>query len=433
MSKKILGLVVSVALLMVVLSGCFLLPQIDTFTPLVTIVSPAPSQTITVPTSTSSTNVTVTATVLAHSPIQSVQISLVQNGQNYGTFNMSGAFGQNTGSFSYTFTNLPVGSYYLTVTAQSQAKTPGSASQKFSIVSAQPVTPPSTKYAAPVVSLINVAPNYQGKYYVAQAPITFSATVTNPNKVGQLAVWASVNGQTIQPNSNSNPYTFTWTPSATGTYTLSVNATVTIGASTVSGSNSVVVKVPFINPSANVTGIPSRLVMASTTPASFTFTTTSGVNAYLSINGGVPATYTSQSPIANSKLLPNQWNTLTLTFKDPWGYTIQTAVATVLGVQTSNTSQTPYIFLIDKSGHVVSNTNDWINITAGASIDLYGYILAGSQQITSFNLTQQYFTSKMLTTSIAGPGTVLSGSYTTPQNIVPIKLLAYLFNPQVAP
>ncbi|BBJ27749.1 beta strand repeat-containing protein [Athalassotoga saccharophila] len=432
MSKKILGLVVSVALLMVVLSGCFLLPQIDTFTPLVTIVSPAPSQTITVPTSTSSTNVTVTATVLAHSPIQSVQVSLVQNGQNYGTFNMSGAFGQNTGSFSYTFTNLPVGSYYLTVTAQSGAKTPGSASQKFTIASAQPVTPPSTKYAAPVVSLINVAPNYQGKYYVAQSPITFSATVTNPNKVGQVAVWASVNGQTIQPNNNANPYTFTWTPSSTGTYTLYVNATVTIGASTVSGSNSVVIKVPYISPAVNSVNTPSRLVMATTTPASFTFTTTPGVSAYLSINGGSAATYTSQSPIANVKLLPNQWNTLTLTFKDPWGYTIQTAVATVLGVQTSNPANTPYVFLIDKAGHVV-NTNDWISIPAGSNLDLYGYIQAGSQPITSFNLTQQYFTSKMLTTSIAGPGTVLSGSYPTPQNIVPIKLLAYLFNPQVAP
>ncbi|MCL4407052.1 MAG: hypothetical protein M1542_04705 [Thermotogae bacterium] len=434
MSKKILGLVVSVALLMVVLSGCFLLPQIDTFTPVIKVISPTANQTIIVPTSTSSTNVTVTASVVAHSPLQSVVVSLSKGSQVLvNNTPANGNLGQNTGVFNYTFTSLTPGTYSVQFQAYSSAKNPGTGGVSFTIASSQSVTPPSTKYSAPVVSLINVAPNYQGKYYVANAPITFSATVTNPNNVGQLAVWASVTGQTIQPNNSSNPYKFTWTPSATGTYTLYVNATVTIGASTVSGSNSVVIKVPYVSPTVTSgPATPSRLVMATTIPASFTFTTTPGVNAYLSINSGAAATYTSQSPISNSKLTPNVWNTLTLTFKDPWGYTIKTAVATVLGVQTSNPANTPYVFLIDKSGHVV-NTNDWISIPAGSNLDLYGYIQAGSQPITSFNLTQQYFTSKMLTTSIAGPGTVLSGSYTTPQTIVPVKLLAYLFNPQVAP
>ncbi|MGC9217860.1 MAG: Ig-like domain-containing protein, partial [Athalassotoga sp.] len=357
MSKKILGLVVSVALLMVVLSGCFLLPQIDTFTPVIKVISPAANQTITVPTSTSSTNVTVTASVVAHSPLQSVVVSLSKGSQVLvNNTPANGNLGQNTGVFNYTFTSLTPGTYSVQFQAYSSAKNPGTGGVSFTVTSSQPVTPPSTKYSAPVVSLINVAPNYQGKYYVANSPVTFSATVTNPNNVGQLAVLASVNDQTIQPNNSSNPYTFTWTPSATGTYTLYVKATVTIGASTVSGSNSVVIKVPYVNPSANVTGSPSRLVMASTTPASFTFTTTSGVNAYLSINGGAAATYTSQSPIANSKLLPNQWNTLTLTFKDPWGNPLPqyTTVATVLGVQSSNPANTPYVFLIDKAGHVVN-------------------------------------------------------------------------------
>ncbi|MGC9173391.1 Ig-like domain-containing protein, partial [Athalassotoga sp.] len=276
MSKKILGLVVSVALLMVVLSGCFLLPQIDTFTPLVTIVSPAPSQTITVPTSTSSTNVTVTATVLAHSPIQSVQISLVQNGQNYGTFNMSGAFGQNTGSFSYTFTNLPVGSYYLTVTAQSQAKTPGSASQKFSIVSAQPVTPPSTKYAAPVVSLVNTIPNYSASatkgYYVFNLPVKFWATVTNTNNVGQLNIWANVTGPqnysipTVTSTNTTYNFVGNFTPTSTGTYTITVYANVTVGASTTkTTSQSVVIKCLYPLPTVTKIATPKdRLIMAST-------------------------------------------------------------------------------------------------------------------------------------------------------------------------
>jgi hypothetical protein len=406
--------------------------------PVVVINSPTYGQVFTVPTQQSTTSVTANITVYASSGIQSVPVSIVQNGQTLTTVNANGPYGQNTGNFTWTFKNLSVGTYTLTAQAYSQCKTPSNLmSTKFTITSTQVVTPPSTKYKAPGVSLINVAPNYQGKYYVANSPITFSATVNNPNGVGQLAVSASVNGQTIQPNNSSNPYTFTWTPSATGTYTLYVNATVTIGASTVSGSNSVVISVPAVLPSVTMgPTIPSRLVMASTTPASFTFTTTSGVNAYLSISNGTAttytSTYTSQSPIANSKLTPNVWNTLTLTFKDPWGYTIQTAVATVLGVQASNPANTPYVFLIDKAGHVV-NTNDWITIPAGSNLDLYGYIEAGSQPITSYNLTQQYFTSKMLTTSITGPGTVLSGSYSTPQNIVPVKLLAYLFDPQVAP
>ncbi len=114
MSKKILGLVVSVALLMVVLSGCFLLPQIDTFTPVIKVISPTANQTITVPTSTSSTNVTATASVVAHSPLQSVVVSLSKGGQVLvGNTPANGTLGQNTGVFSYTFTGLTPGTYTL--------------------------------------------------------------------------------------------------------------------------------------------------------------------------------------------------------------------------------------------------------------------------------------------------------------------------------
>jgi hypothetical protein len=359
-----------------------------------------------------------------------VVVTLSQNNQPYATVNASGPFGQTSGQFTYTFTSLPVGSYYVQVSAQSAAKNPGSASQKFTVASAQAVTPPSTKYAKPGVGLVNVAPNYMGKYYVANSPITFSATVTNPNGVGQLAVTASVLGQTLTPVSNSNPYTFTWTPSATGTYTLYVNATVTIGASTVSNSNSVVISVPTVLPSVT-TGptIPSRLVMTTTTPASFTFTTTPGVNAYLSINGGTSATYMTTTPISNTKLNPNVWNTLTLTFKDFWGNTIQTAVATVLGVQPQNgANTTPYLFLIDKTGHVVSNTNDWITVPAGNYLDLYGYVQAGQgQTISSYNITEQYFSNQETTAPLTNETSIASASSINSQ-IVPLKINAYLFN-----
>uniref|UniRef100_UPI003D00833A hypothetical protein n=1 Tax=Athalassotoga sp. TaxID=2022597 RepID=UPI003D00833A len=150
MSKKILGLVVSVALLMVVLSGCFLLPQIDTNMPIVVINSPAYNQVFTVPTQQSTTSVVSNVTVYASSAIRSVQISLLMNGQPVVAVNANGPYGQNNGSFSYTFKNLSVGSYKLSAQAYSQCKTPSNLMYtQFTITSTQTTPSTTSKYAAP--------------------------------------------------------------------------------------------------------------------------------------------------------------------------------------------------------------------------------------------------------------------------------------------
>ncbi len=415
MGKKVIGLALSVALLMVVLSGCFLLPKPDTVPPTVVITSPTNGMNFEIlPGGTK--NVTVEASVTAHSPIQSVVFTLTSASLSQ-TVSAHGPIGQTSGTFTYTFENLTTGKYSLSVEAYSSARFPGRASSKFDIT--------ATKvYQNPVVGDITLTPNYQG-HYVTNSPITFSATVTNPNNTGSLNVTATVNGNPASlVSSNNGVYTFTYTPTTAGTYTFAINAVLTIDSKTYTGSNSKVEQV-YEKPAVSNLQSPKDYSVA-TTPASFTFTTTSGVTAYLSVNGSTHAPYTSGTTI---NLVPNQWNTLILTFQDPWGnYLSTTTTVHVLGVKSSNSADTPYVFLIDKDGHVV-NTNDWIHVAAGSKIDLYGYILKGKNNISNYNIQETYYKTQNLTTTLYGPGSVASKTNLSASS-VPLRLVAYLLNPQ---
>ncbi|NIA10936.1 MAG: hypothetical protein GWP10_14710, partial [Nitrospiraceae bacterium] len=346
MGKKVVGLVLSVALLMVVLSGCFLLPKPDTMPPVVTVTSPANGGSFEVLPN-ASRNVTVEASVTAHSPIQSVTFALTS--ENFSqTVSASGPIGQTSGTFTYKFTGLTTGKYFLSVEAYSSARHPGRASSVFGITA-------TTVYENPVVGNIALTPNYQGKHYVTNDPITFGATVANPNNTGSLNVAATVVNKTTNESMPLGPvsptngvYTFTYTPTAAGTYTFAVNAVLTVDSKTYNGENSKSGEV-YDKPSYSIETSPDDYSVALSNQ-SFTFKATSAV-AYLDVNGSTHAPYTSGSAITN--LVPNQWNTLTLTFeavKGLGGAVLGTKTVHVLGVQSSNSADTPYVFLIDKNG-----------------------------------------------------------------------------------
>ena len=416
MGKKVIGLAVTVALLMVVLSGCFLLPKPDTVPPTVSVVFPQNNGNIVV--TSESTSITVKASVTAHSPIQSVTFTLSSAQYPQLVVDAQGKYGETSGVFTYTFTNLKPGTYTLTVKAYSSARFPGRATTMFNI---------TTAVQNPIVGDITVGPNYHG-HYVTKTPITFSAKVTNPNSNGTLNVTGTVGGEAANlVSANNGIYTFTYTPNQAGTYKFMITASLTVGTKTYVGSNSVNITVDE-KPEATITQSPADYSVA-TSPVSFTFTTTSGVEAYLSVNGSTHSSYTSGTSI-NSYLTPDQWNTVALTFKDKWGNPLPETVTThVLGTKASNPNDTPYVFLIDKSGHVV-NTNDWIHVNAGDKIDLYGYILKGKDPINKYDIVESYYTNENLTTAL------YSGQVASETNLntdkVPLRLIAYLFNEQAS-
>ncbi len=422
MSKKVVGLVLSVALLMVVLSGCFLLPKPDIMAPTVTILSPTNGAKITIPSGKMAT-VPVKVTVAASSPIGLVQVTLTSTSMPARTKTakaLSGGYGSLQGTFVATFTNLKSGDYNVNVEARSKCPYPVTQSSMFSITA-------TTVYENPVVGAITLTPNYQGKYYVTGSPIQFSAQVTNPNSAGTPEVVATVSGKAATKVSvNNGVYTFIYTPTAAGTWTFAVSAVLTVDSKTYSGSNSTTEHV-YVKPAVSNLQGPEDYSVATTNP-SFTFTTTDGVTAYLSVNGSTHAPYTSGSAITN--LVPNQWNTLTLTFQDPWNNPMSTtSTVHILGVQSSNSADTPYVFLIDKNGHVV-NTNDWIHKNAGDKIDLYGYILQGKNAINSYDIVESYYTNENLTT-MSYTGSVASETSLNTDK-VPLRLVAYLFNEQAS-
>ncbi|WP_036226443.1 hypothetical protein [Mesoaciditoga lauensis] len=412
MGKKVIGLAVTVALLMVVLSGCFLLPKPDTVPPTVSVVYPQNGGNIVV--TSGSANLTVKASVTAHSPIQSVTFTLTSSQYPQIVVDAQGDYGKTSGVFTYTFTNLKPGTYTLSVKAYSSARFPGRAVTTFSV---------ANQVKNPEIGSINLTPNYQGAHFVTKAPINFSAMVTNPNNTGNLNVTATVNGEAANfVSSNNGVYTFTYTPNEAGSYKFEVTALLTVGTETYTNSTSTTIDV-YDMPEATITSSPEDYSVA-TSPVSFGFTTTAGVKAYLSINGSTHSLYTSGSSI-NSYLAEDKWNNVTLAFEDPWGNPIKDLTVHILGTKESNPNDTPYVFLIDKDGHVV-NTNDWIHVAAGSKIDLYGYILKGKVPISDYDITESYYPNENLT-PLATSGTVVSEANLN-EDKVPLRLVAYLFN-----
>ncbi len=410
MGKKVIGLAVTVALLMVVLSGCFLLPKPDTTPPTVAIIAPQNGVNIVV--SNGKADVTVKASVVAHSPIQGVTFVLTSSNLSLKA-NGVGPYGQTSGTFVATFTDLEPGSYTVNVEARSEARVPGYSNARFEI---------SQALQAPVIGDITVKPNYEGAHYVTNTPITFYATVTNPNNTGDLAVQATVNGNPAKEVSSANGlYEFSYTPVEAGNYVINITATLN---GTLTSTKKTEVTVDNV-PSVDIISCPDDYTVA-TQPISFTFKATNAT-AYLDINGSTYATYTSASEI-NSYLTPDKWNTVTLTFKDGWGNPLSKSINLhILGVKTSNPNDTPYVFLIDKAGHVV-NTNDWILKNAGDEIDLYGYILQGKNPISSYQIDESYYKDENLSAAISNEsGTILSTSGLSAKE-VPLRLVAYLFN-----
>ena len=430
MSKKVIGLAVTVALLMIVLSGCFLLPKPALPPQVVKVVMPANGQNIVVaPNETG--NVKVEAYIKAQSPIDAVYFSLYKDGAlSISQQSANGPYQTTEGTFTYTFTGLKAGSYTLNVQAYTKNPRPAVTNSSFEI---------SHSYLPPKISNLTVKSNYMdGKHYVTGSPIQFSVEVTNPNNTGTPVVSAEVNGNPAEEVSKSNnTWTFKYTPNVAGSYTFGITAK--LPNATPTAATSVVENVDWMPSVSNLKLKISKkdsedyAVALSSTSVSFSYESTN-VKATVSVNGTVFANENYTSDEAISGIKADQWNEVKISFVDKWGNPLPsyTKLFHVLGTQKTNPKDTPYVFLIDRQGHIVNNTNDWIVKNAGDEIHLYGYILKGKNDINNYDITESYYTDEDLTSKSTN-GVVLADNNVKSSDLINNKipivdLVAYLFD-----
>jgi hypothetical protein len=126
----------------------------------------------------------------------------------------------NTSPYSYTGTNVSVGSYPVTAVATDNAgATKTSAPVTITVVVNQP----------PVLFIISPA---SGATFTAPASVTINATATDAD--GTITKVDFYQGTTLLSSDNTSPYSFTWTNVAAGSYSLTAKATDNAGAVTTS-------------------------------------------------------------------------------------------------------------------------------------------------------------------------------------------------------
>jgi hypothetical protein len=144
-------------------------------------------------------------------------------------FNGSTKLGEDTTSpYSFTWSNVAVGSYTLTARAtdnQGAQTTTGGVSVS---VTSTTNPPPSVSITAPA----------NGATYTAPASITINANASDNGSVTKVEFFQ---GSTKLGEDTSSPYSFSWTNVAAGSYTLTARATDNLGATTTSGGVNITV------------------------------------------------------------------------------------------------------------------------------------------------------------------------------------------------
>ena len=134
----------------------------------------------------------------------------------------------NTGPYSYTWTNVPIGTYSITAkTTDNNGNSTTSAPVIIIVVA--PNQPPAVSISSPV----------SGAVFNAPASVTIAATATDTD--GTVNKVEFYNGNTLLGSDNTIPYSFTWTNVAVGSYSISAKATDNTGASTTSAAVNITV------------------------------------------------------------------------------------------------------------------------------------------------------------------------------------------------
>ena len=133
----------------------------------------------------------------------------------------------NTAPYSYTATNVPVGSYSLTAKATDNTG---------AVTTSAPVTVVVASNQSPVVSITSPV---SGAIFTAPATVTINATASDAD--GTITKVEFYQGSTLLGSDNTSPYSYTWTNMVAGSYSLTARATDNTGASTASPAINIIV------------------------------------------------------------------------------------------------------------------------------------------------------------------------------------------------
>jgi regulation of enolase protein 1 (concanavalin A-like superfamily) len=173
-----------------------------------------------------------------------------------------------TAPYSYSWTNVPAGTYALTAKAYDTA----GASATSATVS---VTVQSPSNQVPTVSLTAPA---NGATFTAPATLNLVANASDPEN--QLARVEFLSGTTVLGTDTTAPYSFSWTNVAAGTYSLTAKAYDSGGVSATSAAVSVTV-------TAATGGLPTGMVAADVGSPAITGQTSYSNGTYTVRGGGM--------------------------------------------------------------------------------------------------------------------------------------------------
>ena len=138
-----------------------------------------------------------------------------------------------TAPYSYSWTNVAVGTYSITARATDNAgATTTSTAVSVIVTVTTPNTPPTVSLTAPAANASFTAP----------ATISITANASDAN--GTVSSVAFYNGTTLLGTDATAPYSYSWTNVAVGTYSITARATDNAGATTTSTAVSVTVTGP---------------------------------------------------------------------------------------------------------------------------------------------------------------------------------------------
>jgi parallel beta-helix repeat protein len=144
----------------------------------------------------------------------------------------------NTSPYSFTWSNVAVGSYSITAKATDNGSL---------VTTSSPVSfTVSNTNTAPTVSI--TSPTATTKFE-APASVTISAVATDDGSVSKVDFY---NGTTLLGSDNTSPYSFTWTNVAAGSYSLTAKATDNNSLSATSSTVTVTVSKPNAAPTVSI-------------------------------------------------------------------------------------------------------------------------------------------------------------------------------------
>ncbi len=144
----------------------------------------------------------------------------------------------NTAPYSFTWSNLAVGTYNIIAKAYDNI---GAITTSSTITIT--VNPIAVTNQAPTCVITQPTNN---QTFAAPANVVINATASDPD--GTVTKVEFYNGTTLLSTSTTAPYTYTWASVAAGTYSLTVKATDNLGAVTTSTAVSIVVNQPSTLP-----------------------------------------------------------------------------------------------------------------------------------------------------------------------------------------